>query len=371
MFLAVAYRHRILQSKQLHSGLRHFRCHGLVPEIQAQPVRGRFADDTCQQDRSVLEVVLWADLGLAKIPQHRGARADLDVATLRQQCEGGCATCHHTRHRKAVRAQLFAHLPDRREGLLHLHLQRDWTAFTQMSVVSMQPGRNDTRRAADGTVQRGRRVARGDAGAVHADVEVDVERNLQVVVQRRAGDSRQLVGVIHQSGKARARKSLRQGHESLQLWPHRLAGQQDVLATGRGRHLGFRDGRCLELVDARSTLQGDDVRRLVRFHMRPQALHRAGHGNHALQVVFHPRRIHQQGGGADLPGVGDAVPVVHCLSPLCRAVLHHNLPQFMAWKPRSSEYLRPAGLRCELARGGPPRRSWPKIERQSDIVFGQ
>ena len=248
---------------------------------------------------------------LAKVPQHSGAGAHLDIRMLSHQGKSGCAAGNQKGNWQAFGAQLITHGPDRRKGTHDLLLKGARVGLVQMPVISVQPARCHRWGLAQLPVQGQGRLAGDDAGAVHAYVEVNIKHQSNAGRTGRRAQGLQVGRVVHQGGEMGRGKSLDQGHQARNIGAVGLMGQQNVFAPCAGGHLGLGNGGDLELVDASGALHGNDGRELVGFDMGAQAADTAGKLDHALEVVLNALGVEQHGGRSNAVRVGDGVPGCH------------------------------------------------------------
>ena len=127
-----------------------------------------------------------------------------------------------------------------------------------------------------------------------ADVEIDEDFDCLPRGAGRSCHRRDYRGIIRDGGELRRRESLLQFQKTRDRRTDERHGEKHFARASRGRHFGFGDRRGFELGDAELQLPLDQLRQLVRLHMRPQALRAAGDRDHAAQVLVHRSQVQQQ-----------------------------------------------------------------------------
>src|ERR1051325_1277223 len=150
---------------------------------------------------------------------------------------------------------------------------------------------------------------RPDAGAVHAavDVDKDFKREPSSGCGLREGAEHRLI--IGDGGEARLRERLQQLNEPRDVWADWWIGEQHFLRAGCRGHLGLGDGGGLKFADALVELEPDDLGRLVRLHVRPQARRAAGHRDHPADVFADAVGVKEERRRDNVGFVGEAIPV--------------------------------------------------------------
>lgn len=173
---------RIGQSKNLQARMGHLGGDSLVTEVEAQTIRGWFADDPNEEDGGVEKILVRADGGLAGIPKDGRAGAAFDGSLFCVDGSGGGATGDDSIHGQAGGDQVLAELLDRAEGSIDGGAQFGGVRFVEMTVVGMETRGAQMGSGMDCLVYSSGLGTRGDACAVHSRVQVqkDIENQIGV-----------------------------------------------------------------------------------------------------------------------------------------------------------------------------------------------
>ncbi len=177
-------------------------------------------------------------------------------------------------------------------------------AVTEVAVVGVQTFERQTGQTADVVDQR-RGLARVDARAAHAQVEVDQDRQPVVARFECLGKLIGGLGIVHHGAKGRFRIGLDQGHQPFDIRADDGVCQQDITPAGAGDHLGLGDGGTLVLMNASGFEQADDLGHLVRLDVRAQTVDGASDGDDALDIREEAVLAKDQGGGWEVVEEGE------------------------------------------------------------------
>ena len=177
---------------------------------------------------------------------------------------------------------------DRLRALVRI-LQRQ-----RMPLPGHQPGQPQPILLLDRARQRDNRRAGFYTGTVHADIELDDNRDFDADRQGGRAELRQRRRVVHCD--LHVRMALQRGHARVLLRPHHLIGDQNVAHTGRCHHLRFARLRARHPERARIDHLMRNRRYLYPLRVRPpvhagilEVVHQQR--NVALQYIqIHPQR---------------------------------------------------------------------------------
>ena len=166
-------------------------------------------------------------------------------------------------------------------------------------LIRLQAGEAQSRRPVDLLRQGQRRLARFDAAALGAHVDLDEHRQFDLVGRCHVVEVPHVDGVI---GAHVYLRLLRQRRQALQLArPDHLVADQNVGHPAVHHRLGLADLLATHPDGPQGHLPPGDHGALVRFGVRPQPYRRARHGaGQVLQIAFKGIQVDQQGRGVDL-----------------------------------------------------------------------
>ena len=107
MFFAVHHRFRVVEIQEDHARVRHLGGDGLVAEIEANAVRAGLADHAREENGSGQEMKVRQLPSVARVPEHAGAGAALDILSARVHPKRRRAASHDARDGQ-IFAQQFA-----------------------------------------------------------------------------------------------------------------------------------------------------------------------------------------------------------------------------------------------------------------------
>ena len=147
----------------------------------------------------------------------------------------------------------------------------------------------------------------GDAGAVHAAVEVDEERDgLGTAGGSRVYKSSERALIIDEGRKLARGVGLDELKKAIHVRPDERVGNEDVGHPGEGGEFGLGDGGTLHRGDAEGELFGEDLVAFVGLDVRPQAGGIASdHLQHQFEVAGDGVRVKEQSGGGGSFESGD------------------------------------------------------------------
>ena len=177
----------VFQPDKFHPRMRVLRRDALVPEVERDPVAARLADHTRQNDGGLLVFEVGEVLCVPKIPKQRGAGAAFVRSVLGVKRKSGCAATHDNQHRQpggfdvGTKRCKFVH------HRLPLGQALGRVVVVEVAIVEVQPCRFDARQLVDEFVKCDGRLAKRNAGAPHAAIEVEQNRQGDAVGLRGAG----------------------------------------------------------------------------------------------------------------------------------------------------------------------------------------
>ena len=287
--------------------------HGLVAQVQRDPVLSRQADDAGQNDRCRHEGKIGETGSVSGVVEDAGARAEFDGRILHPGIDGKGhrPSTDQARHLSAGCGQLAAKAVHPLESLPHRGRPLRQRRVAHVAVVNVESARPQSRAFGDLSVKPARRVADRKTGALLARIQVQQDLHLLSGLGHRPGQGFYRFGVVGDHHEPDLREPLHEANGPLDVAPHQVVGQQHIPRAGPSQHFALGKGGRLEFVDSLLHLQLDDLPGLVGLDVGSQAGRVSGHRHHPVQVFPDQLQKDHQRRRGKLPAVLDAVSIGH------------------------------------------------------------
>src|SRR5690606_21246048 len=184
---------------------------------------------------------------VARVPQDRGAGGALarpggDRSLRRMETERGRAARDNERHGGDFGFDHFDKAVENGHGGVELDFAVLDRGVVDVAVVGVDTGEVEGGILDEAAHEGESFGSGGDAGAVHAAVEVEKKGDGFF-----SGPDKSVhgVSVVHEGGKTARRIGLDEGEKAIYVRPHERVGEEDVRHSGEGGEFGLGDGGAL------------------------------------------------------------------------------------------------------------------------------
>ncbi len=200
----------------------HFRGDGFVAEVEAEEVRGGFADDAAEEDGGVEEVEVGEFAAVSGVPEDAGAGAGFDVRAMGVEGEGGGAAGDDDGDGEAVGEEGIAEVGDGSEGGVAGGGAFCGIGLMEVAIVGVESGWGEAGERGDELVESSGVRARGDAGAVLTGVDIEEDWDCEVVGGGGGAELAEGGFVVGDGGEADGGEFARQVEEAVDGWADEL-----------------------------------------------------------------------------------------------------------------------------------------------------